>query len=463
VGAALTDRDEADARALLLTRRAMLGGSLGAAATLALQSEAQALGRVPIGGRVSMRVPWSTRRIDPHDLFDPLAAIFGAAFADTVFARDQRGNVYPTLADGMPFVEGDQTVVRLRPGLRSGRGKTMGGRDLAWSVMRARKRGAVGLLAPLTPWVRSDKDQPLIARFGQVDPGKLAMLLSSPLLALLPVGFSATAPDGTGPFVASCSAGRLELVRNRNASRGPAFLERVIVRSARDLAASLRAFESGHDDLGWLGLGFHQNRPDARKFDYRDVGWVVLATGKSAGSFGAPGVAQQLANSVPVERLHVGLRRRVGIGGATQWSGGPAALLYEGGASHLKEVAEAVAAKLSQPGHEITPTPVSRGLLRRARRTGGFVLALDVVRDPRAGPASALIALATADREALGKDVALHPPRTAGGQAANRLTATLRVGVLGGLAVHGGVIRKVLLAATKTVHGIDWGASYRSP
>ena len=113
--------------------------------------------------------------------------------------------------------------------------------------------------------------------------------------------------------------------------------------------------------------------------------------------------------------------------------------------------------------HEITPSPVSRALLRRARARNSFALALDVVRDLRAGPASALIALATADREALGKDVALHPPRTAGGQAAHRLTSTLRLGVLGGLAVHGGVIRKVLLAATKTVHGIDWGASYRSP
>jgi len=402
VGAALTDRNGAGGCTMDVSRRAMLGGCFGLAATAALPDAARALGRVPIGGTIRMRVPWGTRRIDPHDLFDPLAAIFGAAFADTVYARDQRGHVYPTLADGMPFVEGDQTIVRLRPGLRSGRGMAMGGRDLAWSVARARKRGAVGLLAPLTPWVRSDKDRPLIARFGPVEPGKLALLLTSPLLAMLPVGFSATAPDGTGPFVASCSASRLELVRNRNASRGPAFLERVLVSSARDLADSLRAFESGQDDVGWLGLGFHRNRADSRKFDYRDAGWVVLATGRRAGSFGAPGVAQQLANSIPIERLHVGLRRRVGIGSATQWGGGPATLIFDGSSGHMKEIAEAAAVKLSQPGHEITPTPVSRALLRRARSGGGFALALDVVRDLRTGSAGAHIALATADRPALG-------------------------------------------------------------
>jgi len=445
-----------------VSRRALLGGGVGAALALGA-GPARALGRVPIGGTVRLRVAWSTRSLDPHDLFDPLAALFGTAIADPVYLLDVHGNPYPTLADGMPRVEDGQTVVRLRPGLRSARGKALSGRDLAWSVSRARGRGAAGLLAPLPRWVRSDKSDPLVARFGTIDPVKLAVLLASPLVSLLPVGFSPTSPDGTGAFRGRCTSASLELTRNRNAARGPAFLERVTIRSAPDLAASLRAFESGQDDLGWLGLGLHRNRARARKFDYGRVGWVVLATGRQAGRYALPGVAQQLANAVPVERLHLGLSPRRGLGAGTPWRGDPAALLYDASSGHLETIAEAVAVRLSEPGHEVTPTPVSRSRLRRARATNDFALALDVVRHPAAGPTGALIALSTADRKALGKDVALHPPRGNYGRPGHQLTTTLRLGVLGGLAVRGGVIRQVALAAARRGGGIDFGGSYRSP
>ncbi len=445
-----------------LGRRALLTGAAALSALLATDPAA-ALGRVPTGGTLRMRVAWSTRRLDPHDLFDPLAALFGTAIADPVYQLDYQGKPYPTLADGMPTVQDGQTVVHLRPGMRTAKGKALGGRDLAWSVSRARQQGAAGLLAPLPRYVRSSKDDPLIARFGKTDPLKLAVLLASPLVSLLPVGFSATSPDGSGPFRARCSASSLELTRNRNAARGPSFLERVIVRSAPDLAASLRAFESGQDDVGWLGLGLHRNRARARKFNYGRVGWVVLATGRQAGRYAAPGVAQQLANAVPAERLHLGLSPRRGLGAGTPWRGDPATLLYDSSSGHLKTIAEAVAVKLSEPGHEVTATPVSRARLRRARATNDFALALDVVRHPAAGPTGALIALSTADRKSLGKDVALHPPRGNYSRPGHQLTTTLRLGVLGGLAVRGGVIKQVLLAAARRGGGLDLGASYRSP
>jgi len=445
-----------------LTRRALLGGAISAAA-LAAADPVLALGRVPVGGTLRMRVAWSTRRLDPHDLFDPLAALFGSAIADPVYQLDYQGKPYPTLADGMPQIEDGQTIVRLRPSLRTARGKALSGRDLAWSVSRARQRGAAGLLAPLPRWTRSDKSDPLVARFGTIDPVKLAVLLASPLVSLLPAGFTPTSPDGTGAFLGRCTGASLELTRNRNAARGPAFLERVLIRSAPDLAASLRAFESGQDDLGWLGLGLHRNRARARKFDYGRVGWVVLATGRQAGRYALPGVAQQLANAVPVERLHLGLSPRRPLGAGTPWRGDPAALLYDSSSGHLKTIAEAVAVRLSEPGHEVTPTPVSRGRLRQARTTNDFVLALDVVRHPAAGPTGALIALSTADRKALGKDVALHPPRGNYGRPGHQLTTTLRLGVLGGLAVRGGVIRNVALAASRRGGGLDFGGSYRSP
>ena len=54
----------------LLGRRALLAGV--GAGLLAAALDARAMGRVPIGGELSLRVPWSTARLDPHDLFDPL-------------------------------------------------------------------------------------------------------------------------------------------------------------------------------------------------------------------------------------------------------------------------------------------------------------------------------------------------------------------------------------------------------
>lgn len=422
--------------------------------------DAHAMGRVPLGGSITMRIPWAVNRLDPHDLFDPVAAFFGHAVCDTVFALDSGGNAYPTLADGWPTEEDGQTVVRLRPGLRSAAGKAIGGRDLAWSVKRARDRGAVGVMAQVDPFVRSDASDPLVARFGKIAPARLAQLLASPLLSIVPVGFSPTAPDGTGAFKATLAGGRLLLERNLAAPRGPSFLDKVTVHSTADLADSLRAFEGGRDDIGWQGLGFHRDRQGARRFSFGTVAWVVLATGNGApAGLRAPGVAQQLANAVPVERLHLGLAPRTGVGASATWTGGPADLLFDRGSGQLAGIAAALAAKLSRAGDEVTARGVSRGALRVARQSGNFTLALDVVRDPQAGPASALIALSTADRRRLGEDVGKRPPRGSRGPA-NRLTATLRLGILGGLAVQGGVASGITLLSQRSGRGLDLGATY---
>jgi peptide/nickel transport system substrate-binding protein len=407
-----------------------------------------------------MRLPYATSRIDPHDLFDPLAAVLGSAIADTAYGRDARGVVYPALADGFPFVENGQTAVRLRPGLISARGKAVGGRDLAWSVARARKAGAAALFAHITPWVQSDKNDPHIARFGDVDPKVLALLLTSPLTAVLPVGFDAAKPDGTGAFVGDPSARALVLRRNPFASRGPSNLEQVRVSRGHDLADSLKAFEAGADDVGWLGLGFYGSRPGARPFNYREVGWVVLVTGKSAGALHKPGVAQKLANAVPVESLHVGLSARSGAGSQQAWSGGDAALVYDAGVPQLKEIADVVAAQLSSSGGTITPRPLGTDAVRRLRSTEAFSLALDVVRHPGPITMGPLLALSTAESVNTGIAVAKKPPSKRLG-AADTLTRNLHLGVLGGLRAEGGVIQAVLLAPDMAGRGIDWGASYR--
>lgn len=435
-----------------MRRRALLQSALAVAALEA--TEASAMGRVPIGGTIELRVPWSTERLDPHDLNDPLAAFFAGAIADPVYGRAPNGRVYPTLADGMPFVEEDQTVVRLRPDLRSARGVALSGRDLAWSVARAQREGAAALLAGIDAMaIRSDPKAPLVARFGTIDPARLAWLLTSPLCALLPVGYQASQPDGTGAFRATVNSDRLILDRNDNASRGPAYLSRIVVRRARELADSLRAFESGQDDLGWLGRGFHRDRQGSRPFDYREAGWVVLVTGKQAGRFAAPGMAQRLANGVPTGRLHVGLRGRAGVGSGVSWDGGEASLLFDAGHGHMAEIAKAVAAKLSSKGHEVTARGLSRARFRSTLKADKHALALDVVRHPGSVPSPQAMALATA--AGIGRQFG-----TQFWDGKVKTPPPLTLGVLGALGIHGGVAASVLLAPDESGRGVSWGDSY---
>jgi peptide/nickel transport system substrate-binding protein len=444
-----------------LTRRAF---SLAVAA-LAVPPRAEAMGRIPVGGTLRLHVPWSTRVLDPHDLFDALGALFGAAVADPLYALDADRRPYPALADGMPRLDGGDALVRLRPGLRTAANKPLDARDVVASLARARSLGAAGLLAEL-PVPTVDGTDRLTARFAAAgDAERLALLLASPLAAVLPAGFSPFAPDGTGAFRARCSPDRLELERNPNASRGAAFLEHVTVVRARDTAEPLRAFEAGEDDVGWLGLGLHQARPGAVRFDFGEVGWLVLATGTRAASHGAPGVAQQLADAVPVERLQLGLRPRPGprLESGARWGGGAAEILFDEDAAHARIVAEAVAAKLSQPGHVLTPAAVARDGFRAARASGDFTLAVDVVRDPMLGDAaSRAVALATADRKELGRELGRRPPKIAPATPAHRATGSLRLGVLGGLGVSGGAARDVQLVAQPAGVGLELGSSHRT-
>jgi peptide/nickel transport system substrate-binding protein len=446
----------------LVSRRALLGG---ATALAALQSVrlGRAMGRVPIGGQLHLRVPWSTRVLDPHDGRNALAAFFGHAVADPVFALDSNARPYPTLAEGMPRIVAGETTVRLRAGLRTAHGKPLDGRDLAWSVARARAMGASGWLGPLDAAARSSREDPLLVQFGAIDPDLLASLLASPLVALLPEGFSPRAPDATGGFAAVLSAAELALRRNAVGARGPSFLSEVIVESATELADSLRAFEAGHDDIGWLGLGLYGDRPGATRFDYGEVGWVVLATGKAAGRLHTPGVAQQLANAVPVEQLrHLGLRPRRGLGAGALWSEGAASVLVDETEPHLGLVAKSVASELSRPGHELVVGPTLPEELSRVLETGEFSLAVHAVRRAGPGPLATLIALASAERATLGRDLARHPPRLRATAEAHELTGTLRLGVLGGLGVSGGAGPGVLLApAPAALGGLDLGSSYR--
>lgn len=431
-----------------LGRRAFVGGSL-------IASLARAKGRTPIGGKIVMHVPWPIGPIDPHRFDDPIAAIFGEALFDTLFAGDGT----PALADGEPEMEGTNMVkVKLRLNLKTAREKPLGTKDVAWSINRARTMSARGLLSDI-PVPREDGRT---LYFAMKDPARLKAALSSPLVAILPASYDPTTGDGTGAFKFGVSGGTLTLARNRFAARGPAFLDEVVVSAAADMTTSLIGFEAGSDDIGWLERGYHAPRKESKTFDYGAAGWAVLYTGRDAGSWDAPGIAQRIADGIPYSRLqnlHPGTPWPPDTPQA--WGGPPTTLIVRSDAPWLIDMANAIAREITNAGHEVTvtPTPPAEIALKRASRLYGLML--DVVRNPGGGALGASVLLATANDPSKAGDLMSHPPKL-GDVPSRTLTRTLRLGVVGEIKVSGGRMPELILPQSATGFGFDLGATYRA-
>jgi peptide/nickel transport system substrate-binding protein len=341
---------------------------------------AAALGRKPYGGQLVMTLPFGVAGVDPHQAFDAVAALLSASFAEPLFASDVQGRAYPSLVEGYPERTSRGLRLTLREGLVSARGRALSARDVAFSLSRAARGQAAGLLAEFGN-VELDRHRSLDFSFRAGDPERLARALSSVATSLVPRGFSAASPDGTGPFLATPSPGALVLTRNERAARGPALLDRVVLKPALDLGAALRAFETGESDVGWLGQGLHRPRPNAVSFDAGLLGWVVLRTGQEARAWGAPGVAQRLLDALGPARLgHLGLES---VGTDTDpapgWGGPSGELLVDESAPQLIEIARTLAAAWSRPQHAVTPRAVPAPELARARASGRFLALLDFV------------------------------------------------------------------------------------
>ncbi len=417
----------------------------------------RARGRSPAGGKISLRLPWPTFSIDPHLLDDVGAAIFGDALFDTLYARDDAGNIVPSLAEGDPEVDGSDLRVRVRSGLTTAQGRPLDARDAASSIARARSSGAQAWLADTPTPTRIDATT---LKFTGRDAAKLARTLSSPLTAIIPLAFSPDHPDGTGPFRAEKRDGALALLRNPNAARGASFLEEITVRSVADLATSLRSFEAGADDVGWLGLGLHEPRAGAKSFDCGAVGWAILRTGREGGNWNSPGVAQRVADGIPTARLSY---LAIGAPWATEreegWGGSPADLLVRDDSPWLVELARTVAASLSRPSHELTARPLPTAEFQQRLRVRSFALAIDVARPLAPGAIGALTGLATADNAQHAIELVRHPPRVTEAPA-RTLTRTLRIGVLGEIRLQGGRVPDLVLPPSPS--GWDLGAATRA-
>jgi peptide/nickel transport system substrate-binding protein len=442
----------------VISRRGVLaaGAALGLAAASTLPRRALAHGRVPYGGRLELHAPWPLATMDPHRLDDLAAGFFGEAVFDTLYARDDAGGFVPSLAESDPEPDGASLRVALRDGVRFASGTAFTAAVAAASIARARGRDGGAWLAEV-PAPRVDKKTLL---FPMRDARHLVHALASPIVSIVAPRFAPERPDGTGPFRAEVQAGTLTLVRNTIAASGPSFLDAVVVRHAPDLVTSLRAFESGTDDVGWLGSFLHEPRSGARNFDAGVLGWAVLRTGRDAGPLDTPGTAQALADGVPHAALASLVVGPPWTASPATWTGPPSDLLVREDAPWLVEVARALAVALSSPGHEVRCVPVAASDLAQRRASRAFVLMLDVVRPVGPGTLGALLGLATADDPATAAALARHPPRV---ELPPRTAArTMRLGVVAEVRLQGGRAPDVVLPPSPWGRGVDWGSASRA-
>jgi peptide/nickel transport system substrate-binding protein len=328
-----------------LTRRAALLGALAAGA-LGSAKVAAARGRIPAGGSVALHLPWPLAAIDPHRIDDATAAILGDALFEPLYAMGPGGALVPALAEAPPSPTRGGLRVAVRSGVRTAYDRRLDARDAQASIARARALGGRGWLAGI-PAPRLDGRDALV--FATSDGDRLVRALASPLLAVVPEGFSPERPDGSGPFRAERRGDALVLVRSSRAAAGPGFLDEVVVRPSADLATPLRAFEAGEDTVGWLGSGLHEPRSGARPFDFGAVAWALLRTGREAAAWDSPGVAQRLADGIPYARVaYLALGPAWPPAEERGWGGPPCDLFVRDDAPWLVELARAVAATIAR-------------------------------------------------------------------------------------------------------------------
>jgi peptide/nickel transport system substrate-binding protein len=396
--------------------------------------------------------------MDPHRIDDATAAILGGALFDTLYAPDETGAIVPALAESDPTPTHAGLRVAVRGGLRTARDRPLDARDALFSVGRARAMGARGWLADI-PAPRLDGRDAIV--FATDDAAKLVRALASPLVAIVPSSFTAERPDGTGPFRADRRDGALALERNTRAALGPPFLDEILVRPSSDLAASLRAFESGEDVIGWLGSGLHEPRPGARPFDFGPAAWPILRTGHDAGTWDAPGIAQRIADGIAYARVSYLVLGPPWTAQAEEgWGGPPCDLLVRDDAPWLVELARAVAATIARPQHEVTARTVPAAELAQRRASRAFALMIDVARPLAPSALGAFVGLTTADDAQTALDIARHPPRVIDPNP-RTLTRTTRIGVLGDVRVQGARSADLALGAGPA-GGMDLGNASRA-
>jgi hypothetical protein len=137
--------------------------------------------------------------------------------------------------------------------------------------------------------------------------------------------------------------------------------------------------------------------------------------------------------------------------GSSAWGGPPCELLVAEDSPHLIEIARALAAHLSRPGHEVRVSTRPARAISRRRSSGRFSLLLGFARQIGKEPRDTLFALLTAASRTL----ASRPPRLHS-YAPRRIAQTLTLGVVGEVKIEGGHLRRF-----RGIDAWDLGAVWR--
>jgi hypothetical protein len=462
-----------------LFRRAFLDGAVVFGAfgcAFGRSRESRAAGRAPIGGSLSLRLPWSLSTIDPHRLDDVLATWLHEALFDGLYRLGQTepgasSNVAlaPALAAAMPEAIGDELRVPIRENLVSAQGQRIGAGEVYASLQRARKFASSDWFAPLGA-IRLLRGELRFA-MKELDPQLLAFRLAAPFTAIVSSRFRPEEPDGTGPFKFTRRGSSVVLVQNENAALGPGFLRQARIREARDLTDSLRAFEAGEDDIGWHGMGFHENRPDARPFDFGVLGWVVLRGGIGASAWDVPGVMQRVCDGLPTAPFAAFRLGTWKEEGQVAWPLGEEIVWVREDSPWLIEVARMIASVLSQD-RKLTVRTLPINELRALRQRRSYALMIDVVRNCEGYLPETL--LRASEGRLIASDGAFPMATPKGGmpsgsmpgtvtkvQSARSAARMLSLGVIGEVRSVGGLARSVGLFGDQTPRAFPWASLVR--
>jgi peptide/nickel transport system substrate-binding protein len=429
----------------LISRRWLIGGAI--AASVLPRRRSFARGRVPFGAAVSLRLPWPLGSMDPHALDDVSASFLGSALFDSLYVSDDRGAFRPALAEAPPSLVDSEVRIKLREGLLTGAGLALDARDVFASLQRAKQGPGAQFFGPLFGPLRMLRGEIAFA-MKTPDLDLVQQVLASSAFAIVPRTFRPETPDGTGPFMLRRRGDGWSLMRNPLAAMGPPPLREIRLREAKDLTDSLRAFESGEDDLGWLGRGFHDLRPESRTFDAGMLGFAILRAGTHAPGWSVPGNMQRIVDGLAPAQF-----ASFGIPGWTeaplvQWPFQTESLVARDDSPWLADVAKLIATLLSKPGAPgLSVRLVAAAELRALRQSGDYALMLDTVRTWDGLPSAWALrsaALAPLPPHTAGDLDALRKPEARTARVVGR---TSPFGVLGEIRVTGGVSKEIHLAA----------------
>ena len=311
------------------------------------------------------------------------------------------------------------------------RGRGLDSRDVVWSLQRLAAGAGLALLSPFGKPTRDPHDPlavlvpgaaPDALGAGAFEPGHCAA--ATRIFALrtrrnrsIPRNDRAQATTSRG------TSTQLAAQRSSNHLRSPRA-------GPRGSPSLVRSWRSGCGMAGARAPSTARRRRGLRRGTLRMGGAQDGTRRRPLGRSGRGAGASGRDTRVPPRLSRTA--RPASPRGDYGWGGASADLLVRDDAPHLVEIARALAALLSRPGHEVRARPEAWAPLRRRRRSHRFELMLDFVRPiGPPGPAT-LSALLTAADAALAR----HPPRL-GVFDARRIARTLAMGVVGELADRG--------------------------